>query len=94
MRARIERSAKFKRDFKRELRTHGQELNDFLDTVLCFLSADAPLPGHYRDHKLAGRWDGCRECHMKPDLLLIYAKPDDSVLWLVRIGSHANLLDL
>jgi addiction module RelE/StbE family toxin len=32
-----------------------------------------------------------RECHLKPDLLLVYKKPDDETLRLVRLGSHSEL---
>jgi mRNA interferase YafQ len=40
---------------------------------------------------LAGDWAGYRECHIKPDLLLIYKKPDDETLRLARLGSHSEL---
>jgi mRNA interferase YafQ len=33
----------------------------------------------------------CRECHIKPDLLLIYKKAGRDQLILVRIGSHSEL---
>jgi len=42
---------------------------------------------------LAGEWHDFRECHLKPDLLLIYRKPDADVLQLVRMGSHSELFD-
>ncbi|MDR2560546.1 MAG: type II toxin-antitoxin system YafQ family toxin [Holophagales bacterium] len=41
------------------------------------------------DHALKGRWIGNRECHIKPDLLLIYKKPDKKTLMLAGLGSHA-----
>lgn len=53
--------------------------------------ADEPLPPAYRDHQLGGDWDDCRECHVRPDLLLVYRKSDARVLQLVRLGSHAEL---
>ncbi len=43
---------------------------------------------------LAGEWRDNRECHLKPDLLLIYRKPDAEVLQLVRMGSHSELFRL
>ncbi|WP_438270874.1 type II toxin-antitoxin system YafQ family toxin [Rhodomicrobium lacus] len=46
-----------------------------------------------RDHALTGNWAGHRECHLKPDLLLIYDKPDDETLVLRRLGSHSDLLE-
>ena len=44
----------------------------------------------YCDHDLKGKWLGFRECHIKPDLLLIYKKRDNCIQ-LVRIGSHSEL---
>jgi mRNA interferase YafQ len=85
----------FKRDYKRE--TKGKSA-DFvrkldLDLGLLFLklAANEPLPLHYRDHALSGNWADTRECHVRPDLLLIYRKPDQGTLELVRLGSHSEL---
>ncbi|ENY1010430.1 type II toxin-antitoxin system YafQ family toxin [Pseudomonas aeruginosa] len=44
-----------------------------------------------RDHDLSGDWAGYRECHIKPDLLLIYRKSDADTLRLARLGSHSEL---
>jgi len=38
-----------------------------------------------------GEWTDHRDCHIKPDLILIYRKPDDEHLDLVRLGSHSQL---
>ncbi|PHV06728.1 type II toxin-antitoxin system mRNA interferase toxin, RelE/StbE family [Janthinobacterium sp. BJB412] len=62
-----------------------------LQTVLEKLVVDSPLAASQRDHSLSGDWLGHRECHLKPDLLLIYKKPDDNKLVLVRLGSHSEL---
>jgi mRNA interferase YafQ len=62
-------------------------------TVSSLLANDNPLPERNRDHALSGEWHDFRECHLKPDLLLIYRKPDADVLQLVRIGSHSELFD-
>jgi len=88
----IERSTAFKRDYKRE--SKGQQ-RDALDTdwmpVLLALANDQPLQPRHHDHELSGDWRVYRECHVKPDLLLIYRKPDSETLWLVRLGSHSEL---
>jgi mRNA interferase YafQ len=44
-----------------------------------------------RDNALIGDWMGYCECHIKPDLLLIYRKPDADTLRLARLGSHSEL---
>lgn len=44
-----------------------------------------------RDHALIGNWKDCRDCHIKPDLVLVYRKPDADTLELIRLGSHSAL---
>ena len=48
------------------------------------------LPEKYKDHDLLGSYIDYRECHVKPDVLLIY-KADEQLLYLYRIGSHSEL---
>ena len=55
------------------------------------LVADAPLPSHYVDHPMKGQHSDCRDCHLRPDLVLVYRKRNADVLELIRIGSHARL---
>ena len=88
----IDRSSAFKRDYKREAKgRHRATLDDDLKPVLVALVTDQPLDGRYRDHDLSGDWAGYRECHIKPDLLLIYRKIGDDLLVLARLGSHSEL---
>lgn len=88
----IERSSAFKRDYKRESKGHHRvSLDDTLIPVLTALTNDEPLDSRLRDHDLAGNWSGYRECHIRPDLLLIYRKPDNKTLQLARLGSHSQL---
>jgi mRNA interferase YafQ len=88
----IERTNRFKRDYKREARgRHRSILDDSLIAVLGLLVSDAPLPERCRDHALAGNWSGYRDCHIRPDLVLIYEKPDTTTLRLIRLGSHSEL---
>ncbi len=88
----IERSSAFKRDYKRVKATpRHRNVDALLTEVLSLLLDDQPLPANKRDHALSGDWAGYRECHLKPDLLLIYKKPNIEVLRLARIGSHSEL---
>jgi mRNA interferase YafQ len=88
----IRRTGRFKRDYKREAKgRHRATLDRDLLAVVSLLAADAPLPERCRDHALAGEWDDHRDCHVKPDLVLIYRKPGDDTLELVRLGSHSEL---
>ena len=59
--------------------------------IVTALANDEPLPERLRDHALGGNWKDHRDCHIRPDLVLIYRKPDADTLQLVRIGSHSEL---
>jgi mRNA interferase YafQ len=88
----IERSTAFRRDYKREKKgQYGRRLDDLFIPILAALTNDVLLPEAYRDHSLSGEWKGYRECHVKPDLLLIYIKRDSETLEFTRLGSHAEI---
>jgi mRNA interferase YafQ len=88
----VEPTTAFRRDFKRVSKgVFRRQLESLLRLVLAALAADEPLPPANRDHPLSGDWSDCRECHIRGDLLLIYRKPDDARLQLVRLGSHSEL---
>ena len=89
---RIEPTGQFKRDYKREAKgQHRATLDAELKLVLQSLTDDQPLEPRYCDHALTGEWKDHRDCHIKPDLVLIYQKPDAEILRLARIGSHSEL---
>ena len=88
----IEWTSQFKRDYKREGKgQHRATLDVDLFPVVEALANDQLLEPRYRDHALTGEWKDHRDCHIKPDLVLIYQKPDADILRLVRIGSHSEL---
>ena len=88
----IERSTRFKRDYKREAKgRHRATLDSDFVPVLVALASDASLDPKFQDHGLSGDWAGYRDCHVRPDLVLIYARPDDVTLRLVRLGSHSEV---
>lgn len=87
----IERTSQFERDYKRESRgRHGASLD--VSSVPGFeaLVQDVPLEHRYHDHQLSGKWADYRDNHLRPDLLLIYQKPDVDTLRLVRLESHSE----
>jgi mRNA interferase YafQ len=89
---RIERTGSFKRDFKRvKASPKHRDIEAILVPVLQLLMADQTLPQRLCDHSLTGEWKDYRDCHLKPDLVLIYRKPEADVIQLVRIGSHSEL---
>lgn len=88
----IEKTGQFKRDFKRESKgKHKKTLPEEITAVLKLLISDTALPEKYCDHIMIGNWNDHRNCHIKPDLVLLYRLPDNATLQLVRIGSHNEL---
>lgn len=85
----IERASAFKRDYKRVKATprHGKDVDSLVSAVVGLLLVDQALSESNRDHALGGDWAGYRECHIKPDLLLIYRKPDVDTLRYLAAGS-------
>ena len=88
----IEPTGQFRRDYKREARgQHRASLDAGLVPILVALADDKPLEPRYHDHALSGDWKDHRDCHVKPNLVLIYQKPAADTLRLVRLGSHSEL---
>ena len=88
----IEFTGQFKRDYKRESKgAHKKTIASDLNSAFKLLVADKKLPEKYYDPPLVGNWKDHRDCHIKPDLVLIYRKPDETTLQLVRLGSHSQL---
>ena len=85
-------STQYKKDIKlaRKRNLPEEELNK----VVFSLANDIPLAAKYHDHELSGLFQGFRECHIKPNWLLMYRKTSDGtlqILELVRTGSHSDL---
>jgi len=88
----IERTSKFKKDYKRELKgRHKTNLQLDLINLVTLLANDEELDSRYCDHALSNNWKGYRDCHLKPDLIVIYRKIGDYIIQLVRMGSRSNL---
>jgi len=85
----VEYTSAFRKDYKRLQRSPRHDLAE-LKEVVAMLAQDAALPEHYRDHALGGEWQGCRDCHLRPDWLLIYRFTADA-LTLLRTGSHSEI---
>jgi mRNA interferase YafQ len=85
----LEYSTQFKKDFKKVIK---MPITDVIEvgSVISELQKGQTLNNKYVDHSLSGNWLGYRDCHIKPDLVLIY-KVDENTLKLARIGSHSEL---
>lgn len=91
-------------DIVREIGRHNKFIKDFdkfkkklsFDDLKIFfniidkLAADTELDTKYKDHNLKGNYKDCRECHVKPDLLLIYQKEYNKLI-LIRLNTHSEL---
>ena len=84
----IFRTSSFKKDYKKLNNQDKLLLKDVITT----LSEGEELEVKFRDHALGGNFLGCRECHVKPDLLLVYRVNHNILeLGLVNVGSHSQL---
>ena len=89
---RIERTKTFKRDYQRAIATpKHRDLDNLLPAILTLLATDTAMPAQYADHAPREEGKNFRDCHVKPDLVLIYRKIENQVLQLVRLGSHSEL---
>ena len=84
----IFRTSSFKKQYKKLSQVDKLLLKD----IIMLLANNEELDTKYKDHKLTGNSKDLRECHVKPDLLLIY-KIDDNILELslVQVGNHNSL---
>ena len=83
-------SAKFKKDFKLAQK-RGMPMQE-LKNIIGKLAAGKTLETKHRDHALSGNYAVFRECHIRPDWLLIYRINDDALELLAhRTGTHSDL---
>ena len=81
----------FKKDYKKMLKQKGCTASQF-KTVLEYLVNEKALPEKYHDHALSSNWAGFRECHIRPDWMMIYkVEKDILTLTLTRTGTHSDL---
>lgn len=82
----------FSRDFKKSLRKLPIKEQELVAVIVDKLANDETLELKHKDHALKGKYVGFRECHIKPDLLLIYQKQQDKlILYCFRVGSHSEI---
>ncbi|TXJ35906.1 type II toxin-antitoxin system YafQ family toxin [Brachyspira aalborgi] len=85
---RFKPSSKFRKQYKKL----NQKEKEITKKIINKLLNNEILESKYKDHKLIGKYAGFRECHIKPDLLLIYKKENNAlILVCIAIGSHSDL---
>lgn len=86
----ITTSKKYRTQFKKQT---AQD-KDLIDEVVFKIANGEILEQKLCDHALKGKYSQYRECHIKPDLLLVYAIKDDVLeLYLAATGSHSELFN-
>ena len=86
----IERTNSFKKAFKRCVK-RGMDIKAF-ETVIDILSTTGKLPSQYKPHKLNSKLKFAWECHIEPDLFLVWQQNDQKlILILINIGSHSDI---
>ena len=87
----IANTNRYKKDLKR-ISSNSELVNEINAVVRLLSESDTPLPKKYNDHSLKGNYAAFRECHVRPDWLLVYQKTKKELtLMLVRTGSHSHI---
>ncbi len=82
---------KFKKGYKK-ISKNPFFKKTLLENCLQKLASEGNLKGNFYNHKLQGKFEGCFECHIQPDVLLIYeVDKNERKISLLGIGSHADL---
>lgn len=90
MKYKFDYTTRFKKAYRK---LSPKDMKDVDEVIMKLLDGEI-LPAKYRDHQLSGNLKGYRDCHVHPDLVLIYKKEDDILLLTaVEIGSHSRLFN-
>ncbi len=82
---------RFKKEYKRVRRNPQFDIRRFKEVAQCLLTGET-LPLRYNNHRLKGEFSGSYECHLHPDILLVYEIDEKTqTVCLQRIGSHSEL---
>ena len=85
---------KYSKHFKKDLKSykHNRAVLAELEKILDILAKGEKLPIKNSNHRLRGEFKDCFECHLRPDVLLIYKiEKFEIIILLLRIGSHSEL---
>jgi len=85
-------SGSFKKDFKK-YKKQPRELKAITGVITLLEEGSEALPQQMKAHRLLGNYKGLWECHIFPDLLLIWEQEDEPIneINLIRVGSHSEL---
>lgn len=87
---RVSISTSFKKDYKRL--ANNSFLISAVDKAITTLASGEALPDKYKTHPLHGNWQGYCDCHIFPDIVMIYKQDfENDTLKLARLGNHSQL---
>lgn len=85
-------STRFKKGLKKHLKNPTEKKSIFKVIELLKTNGFDAIPKNMKPHKLIGNYKGCLECHVMPDLLIIWEQDDaEKEIYLLDIGSHSDL---
>lgn len=86
---RLQPTTQYKKDLKK-YKNRPEKLKA-LEVILEMLMNEQPILSEYRPHHLSGQYNGCMECHIQGDFLLVWFDRERDIIELVRLGSHSEL---
>ena len=92
MKYRVVYTTRFRKDRKRY--QHDLDKMQALYAVVRHLENTGHVPAKYHPHKLHGIYEGCTECHIESDYLLIWIDNLTDTIWLERLGTHHELFGI
>ena len=82
----------FSKQYKKSFAKLSKNDQNLTDEIVYKRANGIKLEPKYKDHALSGAYEGFRDCHIKPDLLLIYKINKNALeLYLADLGSHSKL---
>ena len=85
----LQPTTQYRKDYKR-FKNNPNKIKA-LQEVLEMLQNEQAIPAEYQPHMLHGKYNGCMECHIQGDFLLIWIDEKNNIVELVRPGSHSEL---
>ncbi len=85
-------AVKYSRAYKTSRKKLNKSDKELLESVVSKLASGKTLEARFKDHALSGDYEGFRDCHVRPDLVLIYRINGEILeLYLALVGSHAEI---
>ncbi|CUU92018.1 MULTISPECIES: type II toxin-antitoxin system YafQ family toxin [Campylobacter] len=82
----------YSKEYRKAIKKLDKSVLPQIEYVIDKLANDEILETKFKDHQLKGEYKDFRECHIKPDLLLIYRKNSNLLILIAfKLGSHSEI---